>query len=116
MKMSRLVVTTLSLQTCLFIFSVFAAGRLAGVFRGPRISSLVGREEIRASLKRLRGRLLETETVTKIQNQGKRNKGTIKWNSPNGVVLAGELLSGAVFRDFRRYKSYHFLKLIRGQV
>ena len=79
MKMSRLVVTTLSLQTCVFIFSVFAAGDIAshtGVFRGPSISSLVGREEI----------------------------------------LAGELLSGVVFRDFRRYKSYHFLKLIRGQV
>ena len=44
MKMSRLVVTTLSLQTCVFISSVFAA-------RGPRISSLVGREEIRAPLK-----------------------------------------------------------------
>ena len=53
MKMSRLVVTTLSLQTCVFISSVFAAGNIAshtGVFRGPRISSLVGREEMRAPL------------------------------------------------------------------
>ena len=50
MKMSRLVVTTLSLQTCVFIFSVFVAGD-TGVFRGPRISSLVGKEEIRAPLK-----------------------------------------------------------------
>ena len=63
MKMSHLVVRTLSVQTCVFISS--------------------------------RSSLLEAETVTNIQNQGKRNEGTIKWkilyiqakNYPNGVVL-----------------------------
>ena len=30
-----------------------------------------------------------------------------------GSVYQSELLSGVVFRDFRGYKSYHFLKLIR---
>ena len=50
--------------------------------------------------------LLETETVTNIQNQGKRNEGTIKWkilyiqakNYPNGVVLERAFIWGSFQR------------------
>ena len=57
--------------------------------------------------------LLETERVTKIQNQEKRNEGTITWKLctiKQRILLMGlyqsELFSGDVFRDIRRYKSY----------
>ena len=58
--------------------------------------------------------LLESERVTKIQNQEKRSEGTITWKLctiKQRILLMGlywsELFSGVVFRDIRRgYKSY----------
>ena len=84
-----LVVRTLSAQTCVFIFRVFAAGHTDSY------------------------NIRETETKERLSGKFCTYEQRIILM---GFSVLERDLSGVVFRDFRRYKSYHFLKLIRGRV